>query len=528
MRKRFFLLVLVALIGVLAACTQPTTETAPAVTPLPTRTSPALTPSPTATAPTSTPTPALVPTRTRTGTATKTPPPTPSPLPPTPTITPYPTFDLAQVTPRAPLPTAVCPVEDPDLDVVVDRSSITGSDTYVDTVWQLIDEGASLRQIAAAFDEALQAENVLPMVDLTGDNVAELIVVAGYYMIGFGCQNGEYADLLRYGMDNGWFTAGGIVSVEDMNLNGIPDVVIMYRVTTAADQVVNILEWDGTQFVSLIQANHGIDSPDTSLPARILYWYENEWWWYSDHYPGSNMLPEMNGPAEVEVRDLDGNGTLELIVTDNGPIHYDTLHSYGPWRGKQVIFTWDGLHYLYSGLEMAPPVYRFQAVQDADRYFLMGDYERALGLYQEAIFSDQLAWWSVDLRGHLDEIRYAEGHGNPTPTPIPPDPNEYPTLAAYSRYRIMLLHIARGDMESARTVYDTLLEKYPAGEVGYEYAHIAALFWTTYEGTESLALSCASVTVFIDADPSVLNALYSWYQGMQSHAYTAEDICPFK
>jgi len=521
------LLLLCILLGALAACTQSTAETAPTVTPLPTHTSPAPTPSPTATAPTSTPTPALVPTQTRTSTATKTPPPTPRPLPPTPTVTPYPTFDLAQVTPRVPQPTAICPIEDPNLEVVVDRSSITDLRTFVDAIWQLIDNGASIQQVAAAFDEAYQMESSLPLIDLTGDGLPELVVSHTYETIGIGCDNGEYKALFSYSTVDA-FSGGELVSLEDMNLNGIPDVVFAYRATSAGNAVVDVLEWDGAQFVSLIQANHGENSPDTSVLARTLYWYDRSWYWRSRGLVGN--VPVMNNYANIETRDLDGNGTLELILTDPGPGHPDTLHNFGPWRGKQVVFTWDGVHYLYSSLEMDPPIYRFQAVQDADRYFLLGNYDRALALYQEAIFSDRLAWWSMELRDYINAVRYADAAGTPRPTPISPDPNEYADLVAYSRYRIMLLHITRGQMESAQIVYDTLQQEFPAEAAGYEYAHIAMLFWTSFEETGSLSLSCASVTAYVEANPDMLFFLgdSAVEHGLQSHIYTAEDICPFK
>ncbi len=524
LKKIIVLLVLFILLGVLAACTQPTAEAMPAVTPLPTRTSPAPTLSPTAAAPTSTPTPALAPTQTRTATATKTPPPTPRPSP---TLTPYPTFDLAQVTPRGPLPTAVCPVEDPDMEIVVDRSSIIDFPTFIEAIWLLLDEGASLRQVAAAFNEAYQVE-MAPLVDLTGDGLPELVVGDPWETIGIGCDDGEYKEIFNYWTE-GWFWPAEVHYPKDMNLNGIPDIVITYLATSGANAVVDILEWDGAQFVSLVQINHGENSPDTSVLARALYWYENSW---LEGWGGGEegRLPMMNGGAQVDIRDLDGNGTLELIVTDSGPGHPDTLENFGPWRGKQVIFTWDGVHYLYSSLEMDAPIYRFQAVQDADRYFLLGNYERALALYQDAIFSDKLTWWSVDLRDYLNDVRYAEEFGDATPTPLPPDPNEYANLAAYSRYRIMLLQITQGQMESAQIVYDTLQEKYPAGELGYEYAYIATLFWTTFEETESMALSCASVTAYVEANPDMLFYLgdSKHEHGDQSHAYTAGDVCPFK
>ena len=236
----------------------------------------------------------------------------------------------------------------------------------------------------------------------------------------------------------------------------------------------------------------------------------------------------MNGPAAIGIQDTDGNGTRELVLKDNGPVHLDTLHNFGPWRGKQVVFTWDGIHFLYSSLEIDPPIYRFQAVQDADRYFLTGDYDRALQLYQDAIFSDALEWWSKDRMRYLSDAFSSAYSGAPAPIPPDPDYGEYQALSAYARYRILVLYAVQGWMTFASQEFEAIRTKFPEGEIGHPYAVLATEFWTGYERSGDLAAACSLAVSYAREHPEILGPLGDINHGLQSHIYAPEDICPLK
>jgi tetratricopeptide (TPR) repeat protein len=189
---------------------------------------------------------------------------------------------------------------------------------------------------------------------------------------------------------------------------------------------------------------------------------------------------------------------------------------------------WNGHEFVLNRLELAPPQYRFQAVQDGDRLAMLGDYARALDFYQQAIYDNQLDYWSPERKEQMDAVMQAEYEDNPTPTPPAPDRNEYPSLAAYARFRILLLHLLRGYLTEATTVYNTLLEKFPAGQPGHAFAEISQAFWEEYQVGQDMGLACRKAIDYAAAHPDILDYLGSYYHGSQSHHYQPEDICPFK
>jgi hypothetical protein len=435
------------------------------------------------------------------------------------TRTAYPTLQIDQIITVTPGSPAECPVENPDLQLSFD--SFFENFTYTESIQQAFDEGATLQQVAQALNQAFfndyNRQGDYPLMDLTGDGIEELVVHENMSIVIYGCHNGENTILLNYDLLERmpWFLR--MLFVEDMNLNGQLDIVIRYGITSGVNAVVDILEWDGTEFVSLIKANHGQDSSTTSLLARTLYWYEHIF----DSFDVDVDVPIMNNGAYVEVKDVDGNSTKELVLTDRGPSHPDSYWNMGPWRGKRVVFSWDGVHFLYSDLEMEPPEYRFQALQDADRLFLLERYDESLSLYQNVIFADDYEWWTFDRQMYL--MNLSMGYEMESPKP---DPAEYPSLAAYARYRIVLHHLVRGWTGAAEGAYATLVERFPEGTVGHGFAEMAELLWTEYQMSADVEIACAKVVEYVYEHQDLLEYL-GQNNGSQSHIYIPEDVCPF-
>ena len=176
---------------------------------------------------------------------------------------------------------------------------------------------------------------------------------------------------------------------------------------------------------------------------------------------------------------------------------------------------------------MDPPEYRFQAVQDADQLSLAGEYDQALALYQEAILSDELDWWSPEKREYLLAVWRGADPGSPT-------------LASDHDYRLFrigcLLTIpdhsssySAGWISDARTVYDTLQAKFPEGQPGHIYAELATAFWDDFTATLDLSSACLKAMGFaISKRSEILPSLGSEHHGYQSQQYRPEDICPFR
>jgi len=164
-------------------------------------------------------------------------------------------------------------------------------------------------------------------------------------------------------------------------------------------------------------------------------------------------------------------------------------------------------------------------------YFYAGRYDLALDSYQQAISSDQLDWWSPEKAQQLRFQIWAHNNPTPEPTPtdLPVDPNEYYILAAYSRFRIMLLNLVQGDVIEAEAVYNQLQQLFPPGQPGSAYAELAESFWIAYQNTYELSLACSQAVAYARANPqTILEPIGGFAHGFQSFFYKAEDICPIK
>jgi len=115
----------------------------------------------------------------------------------------------------------------------------------------------------------------------------------------------------------------------------------------------------------------------------------------------------------------------------------------------------------------------------------------------------------------------------PYPSPIP-DTTEYPRLAAYAYYRMILLHTFLGEMDAAQIQYETLQSKFPAGNPGHPYAEMTTGFREAYQSSGTMYAGCAAAIQYAAERPEILTVLGSDYHGWQSHIYLPADICPFR
>lgn len=306
-----------------------------------------------------------------------------------------------------------------------------------------------------------------------------------------------------------------------MNLDGMSEIVIQSYSLSWTVIVINEWdsehpEWSDEYFKDLIM----VDDPS---------------------YGFSGGVATLDN-AEVELRDIDRNGTVELILQGGIPylLSLGSLYANGyPWREETDVYMWNGEAFVLWSVVFTPPEYRFQAVQDGDRASLAGEYDAALAFYQEAVFSDKLEWWSLERKENIlayEQSRWSAG-SMPFPTLPAPDLLEYPNLAAYARFRILLLHMLRGYLPEALTVYNTLQEKFPAGQPGHAYAEMAAAFWDEYQASQDIGQACGKAIEYAAANPvEILGYLgnndytdptYPYVFGDQSLTYQPKDICPF-
>ena len=358
--------------------------------------------------------------------------------------------------------------------------------------------------LAAAYKNLAGQDPNLPVFalqDLTGDGVLEVILgIQRFYV--FGCQQGSYRTLLNLPADSNALSPT-IVGIEDANRNGIPELTLLTDRESLGGRTFRVYEWDGQRLKNLLM----VDDPN---------------------YPEAGEIRLVSPDSQVVYRDVDGDGIKELLAVEGTPVgqvYADGL----PWRKDTRTYKWNGSHFVFMRRTFGPPVYRFQAVQDADRAVLSGDDNRALDLYQQVIYNEQLEWWSPERRKFLQEGYLGFPAGEPTPAPPQADPTEYGNLAAYARYRIMILYAGRGKPDDARLVYTSIQKLYQAGKPGYSYAELARVFWEDYAQSLNPAQACARAAGYAAAYPDmVLAPVGGDFHGWQSKVYQPEDICPIK
>jgi hypothetical protein len=453
------------------------------------------------------PTSSPLPTATQMLVATETPTASITHLPTIPTFTP--TFDVSTIVTVTSAAKAECPKFNPDLTPDLGTFfSKNGLRVLMDEpVLDFLNHGGAPQKLITAFRQKYHwlDSNAAIQQDITGDGSTELILTDRYIVYIFGCKDKEYQTLLSYTDEPAWVQEIQFKLMEDMNLNGIPELIATeYGGHTYTSIRASIFEWNGQEFLPLIQGEHYSNnrystSADTSVPAHIT------------------------------VYDTDGNGTLEFVLESDLPIPVPALYSYMmPWRNEIDIYAWNGSHYILDRIEYSSPEFRFQAIQDADYEVIHGNLDKALATYQDTIANDKLESFSHEiLVNRIMESSAIDGN-MPTPTPVPPDITEYPRLAAYAYYRMMLLHIMQGHESDAGTVYKTLQQKFANDQHGRPYVEMATAFWEAYQSTHKMYDGCAASIQYAVEHPEILIPLGSDYHGSQSRTYVPADVCPFR
>ncbi|HSB01343.1 MAG TPA: VCBS repeat-containing protein [Anaerolineales bacterium] len=341
--------------------------------------------------------------------------------------------------------------------------------------------------------------------DLTGDGVSEVVLRGLVRYDILSCKDGKYQNLFQFFTYDFSIDLGDIF---DLNKDGIPEI-IFYSFSRYGYANIYIIEWDGIKFRSLIDAG-------------------------TDEWTGA-VIDSIPATTDHKLVDTNGDGLKEIVVV------YDTkemccgfggfdFYNGAPARKQTTILGWNGQNYVDLKQEnYAPPQYRFQAIQDGDWHTRYGNYAKALSLYREAIFNDQLEWWSPEREVY--EVRTYESQFDSTPAVYPTailDNTEYPRLAAYAYYRIMPLHIVQAHGSDANTVYKTLQQKFGNDPYGRPYVEMATTFWEAYQSAHKMYDGCAAAIQYAVEHSEILIPLGSDYHGSQSHIYVPADVCPFR
>lgn len=429
--------------------------------------------------------------------------PSSTPLSGTPTVTP--TFDPSTIVTVTPAQAAVCPTitttEPPNFDLLKPPADNPRIFMNADEKYLRFLNAYGVEPILDHFPDARRTDNrYFRYQDLTNDGVPEFIIgITAFYI--FGCRDGQYETVFEIPPD-GYLTPSQIFSIHDNNRNGVQEITLLTSVLSQGGHTYQIYEWNGSEFQNLL------------LPDMKEYPNSGEIW--------------VEATGKIFYKDYDHDLVNEVIL-DSGIPTWSGYPDGLPWRNKRTHYDWNGQNYIPAHYEFSTPVFRFQAVQDGDLAVGQGEFDKALKLYQDAIFSDQLKAYSPEIRKNLQTEWFSHlGEGKTVPTPYPPDSTEYPRLAAYAYFRITLLHILQGHESDAGTVYQTLQQKFPEGNPGFPYAEMAAAFWNEYQSSRDMTAACGMAVEYAAAHSDILIPLGSDYHGMQSHTYQPEDVCPFR
>ncbi len=428
-----------------------------------------------------------------------------TPIPPTQTITPLPTiptftptFDASTIVTATPASPATCPREN---SKAIGEFATPDSNGFYEIigpedVLTYLNSGGTLAQLEKGPPFSGEIK------DVTGDGVNEVIFSGMVRYSILGCKGGKYQNI--FNSEEGEFGVS-LEGTPDLNKDGIPEL-IFYSFSHYGDASIYIVGWDGSQFRSLI--NVGTDS-----------------------YTGA-AIDSVLASTYHKLADTNGDGLKEILIV------YDVNEFCGglgnpcdgtPVRKQTTILAWNGQKYVVRAQENDTPKYRFQAIQDGDQQARYGYYAEALSFYQAAIFDDRLEWWSPE-REEYERRTYWTQY-DPTPTVYPTailDNTEYPRLAAYAYYRMMLLHIIQGHESDAGTIHKTLQQKFGSDEYGHPYADMATAFWEAYQSTHKIYDGCVTAIEYAAEHPEILAPLGSDYHGSQSHTYVPADVCPFR
>lgn len=302
-------------------------------------------------------------------------------------------------------------------------------------------------------------------IDFTGEGTPDLLLTYaapddGGTIAILSCVAGQYTALYQT-ITGG--TAPKILAIGDLNADNKPDVL-----------------YDS-------YACSSDDTRNCTYRTQLITWSADD----------GQFVSLLNGPIistqPPEFKDVDNDRIQELVVklTDTGDA------TTGPLRTGVNIYDWNGSGYVLSIVQLDPPQFLIQVVQEADRNFARQTMDKAIPLYEQALAGGSLRYWL----------------------------NDEPTyLKSYILYRLLLAQ-AYSDSKNLLTTFQSALSAYPDANNAPVYVAMINSFWNGYQVTNNLHSACLEVQAIISARPEAVGLLNRY--GNRSPSITAQDLCPF-
>ena len=413
---------------------------------------------------------------------------------PTPTTSPtaIPTLTLLP-TPKA------CPSINADVIYKLPEAPFS-YEAEIQSIADFLNAGGDPKQLSVYFQAHI--------IDLNADSMPELLVREGdafQSLLLFSCINGVYQEQLGEQEPSDQIE---IMGINDFNKNGIPEIIYKgIGCSFSRCGFLSVIEWDGEKFSRILK------DKDTGRDEIVDY-------------------ATMSEPQDAYLKDLDSDGIPELFWTGElTPEWYDDHWTFYPQRLATHSYKWDGENYSALPVIYSPPEFRFQAVQDGDRFALAGEYQKALEFYGLAINNNDLDWWTEDRWLYIvgqHGLGPCANSGTPCPPPNP-DPKERLILSAYATFRIMLVNMLTNNLGEAEKTYQKILSDYPIDNPGFPIAEIATLFWNEYKASRDIAKACIQSIDYITKHPDILTVLVGTHNGQEiSYDKNPHEVCPFR
>jgi hypothetical protein len=361
---------------------------------------------------------------------------------------------------------SACPSVDSDISFV---AAVESGRSIANGIVAFLNEGGppdALREGLTAADLLGETGTVADEYDFTGEQVPELLITftdpgEGGVIVLLTCENRRYVARYRAALGD---IAPEVLRVSDMNADGVGDVLLTSPQCSELDGFceyrTSMITWDASQgqFVNLL-----LTPPDGDVPPRL--------------------------------GDVDNDRVLEVITVQEGRGTSQT----GPLITGSQIYDWNGVSYVLSVAQPAPPRFVIQVLYEADRAFREERMDAAAQLYRTALENDDLAYWFGG-----DEVGL---------------------LATYARYRLLLTYTFAENGDPL-TVYNELIDAYGALQTDAPvFAFLADVYWRSYQESNNLNIACNAVLAAIEERPLALDVLNRY--GTRNPTYTAQSLCPF-
>ena len=229
-------------------------------------------------------------------------------------------------------------------------------------------------------------------------------------------------------------------------------------------------------------------------------------------YDGIYILRDLNGELSNAIPDYDwvpAPGFEFFASARDQPsalyVHIGsvTAPEAGPQRAITVTWVYNGSIFTLTNTVKDQPVYRIQALNDADDLFRKKDYVAASALYQRVVNDTDLKSWNGR-------------------TPLRDEPA---ILAAFAMVRMMEVEAVTGDTNALTTAHETLNATALSPAAGALYAHLGEVFYTEFSATRNYKQACDAVQKFAEKNQNTYLILSQETFGSSSYDYQPVDMC---